>query len=380
MDNPLYFINPATPTFSTVTRIYLDEPAVLDISGLGFWNSGYNIVPSDYTHTKCLNLYGKGRIVSTQNDITKYIINSGITYPTYNNAGFLNFEVTCQINSGGTNGGQGIIHNAGLSKVEFRDGSLISSGWLTTPTDVNLEAIKITGGWIRLFDAIISMQGTNGGASDRERAIVLNKSGNIDSQQGPQIYMVNTSLRGHAKRWFDRKGNCGVIIASNCSTIYFGGTDLVTSTGNSSVWGPTYVEGFVNLKNNTFDAVNLDTEKIDLTTGGYQSVLNIIGQNIVQSLRTFYSASDALAAGVNKGGLYLKRYPIKDFTTVRLAKLKVGDVLKIGIQGTGPTLQDFSSIGAPNNLQGTVFDYNGVALTFTSSVAELWYEQLCVMN
>jgi hypothetical protein len=387
MDNPNHFVNPTTPTFFSQAKIYIEEGAFLEIKGLGFWNSGYNIVPQDYTFGKTLYLYGKGQIVSIQNDITKYIINSGINPPapipptvTYNNAGFLTFEVTCQVNSGGTNGGQGIVQNGGLSKVEFRDGALIGSGWLTTPTDANLEAIKITGGWIRIFNSIISLQGTNVGALDRERGITLNKSGNIDSQQGPQIYMVNTSLRGHAKRWIDRKGNCGVIIASNCSTIYFGGGDLVTSTGNLNVWGPTYVEGFVSLKNNTFDSVNLDTAKIDLTTGGYQSVFNIIGQNIVQSLRTFYTASDALTAGVTKGSVYLKRYPIKDFTATRLAQLKIGDVLKIGIQGTGPTLQDFSSIGAPNNLQGTVFDYNGVALTFTSNVAELWYEQITVMT
>jgi hypothetical protein len=387
MDNPNHFVNPATPTFFSNAKIYVEEGSVLEIKGLGFWNSGYDIPVSNYTFGKVLYLYGKGQIVSSQNDITKYIINSGINPPapipptaTYSNAGFLTFEVTCQVYSGGTNGGQGIVQNGGLSKVEFRDGALIGSGWLTTPTNANLEAIKITGGWIRIFDSIISLQGTNQGLLDRERGITLDKSGNMDSQLGPQIYMVNTSLRGHAKNWIDRKGNCGIVIASNCSTIYFGGADLVTSSGNSNVWGATYAEGYVSLKNNTFDSINLDTKKIDLTSGGFQSVSNIIGQNIVQSLRTFYTASDALAAGVTKGSVYLKRYPIKDFTATRLAKLKIGDPLKIGIQGTGIDLQDFSTIGAPNNLEGTVFDYNGNSLSFTGDVAELWYEQITVMT
>jgi hypothetical protein len=387
MDNPNHFVNPATPTFFSNAKIYVEEDAQLEIKGLGFWNSGYDIPVSNYTFGKILYLYGKGRIVSIQDDITKYIINSGINPSspipptvTYNNAGFLTFEVTCQITSGGANGGQGIVQNGGLSKVEFRDGALISSGWLTTPTNAALEAIKITGGWIRIFDSIISLQGTNNGALDRERGFVLNKSGNIDSIQGPQVYMVNSSLRGHTKRWFDRKSNCGNVIISNCSSVYFGGGDLVTSTGNSNVWGIIPTEGYVSLKNNTFDSIDLDTEKIDLTVAGSQSVSNIIGQNIIQSLKTFYTVQDAINAGVTKGSLYLKRYAIKDFTATRLAKLKIGDPLKIGIQGTGGQLQDFSSIGAPNNLEGTVFDYNGVALTFTSSVAELWYEQITVMT
>jgi hypothetical protein len=387
MDNPNHFVNPATPTFFSQAKIYIEEDAQLEIKGLGFWNSGYDIPVSNYTFAKTLYLYGKGRIVSIQDDITKYIINSGINpslpippTDTYNNAGFLTFEITCQITSGGANGGQGIVQNGGLSKVEFREGAVISSGTLVTPTNAALEAIKITGGWIRIFDSIISLQGTNNGALDRERGITLNKSGNIDSQQGPQLYIVSSSLRGHAKRWFDRKGNCGIVIISNCSTIYFSGGDLVTSTGNLNVWGPTTAEGYVSLKNNTFDYITLDTEKIDLTVGGSQSVSNIIGQNIVQSLKTFYTVQDAINAGVTKGSLYLKRYAIKDFTATRLAQLKIGDVLKIGIQGVGPTLQDFSTIGAPNNLEGTVFDYNGVALTFTSNVAELWYEQITVMT
>jgi hypothetical protein len=390
MDNPDHFINPANPTFFSNARIYIEEGSVLEIKGLGFWNSGYNIPITNYTFGKILYLSGKGLIISVQNDINKYIINAGINPPapipptvTYNNAGFLTFEVTCQVYCGGDpnlGGGQGLVQNGGLSKMEFRDGASLGSGRLTAPTNVALEVIKITGGWIRLFNSIVDLQGTNVGASDRERGITLQKSGTSDIQGGPQIYMVGCSLRGHAKRWFDRKGNCGTIIMSNCSTIYFGGGDLITSTGNSTVWGSVFAEGYLDLKNNTFDAINLDTTKIDLTISGNQSVSNIVGKNIIQSLRIYYTVQDAINAGVTKGSVYLKRHVIKDFTTTRLAKLKVGDPLKIGVQGTGGQLQNFSTIGAPNNLEGTVFDYNGNPLSFTSSQAELWFEEVVIMT
>jgi hypothetical protein len=389
MDDPDYF-STDTSFFNTL-KIYLDDTATLIINGTGFWNSGHNIPTVNYSFGKILYLIGKGQIISVQDNINNYIINSGVTFPTYANSGFLTFEVTCQIACLGTTtvapyGGQGIVHNNGLSAVEFRDGCVLNSGRLTQPINISLEAIKITGGVIRMFNSKISFQGNNGALptpiADRTRGVVLNKSGNLDINNGPQFYLVDSTLVGNAETWFDRKGDAGNLLISNCSSIYFGGTNLIRSTGTPSTkWGTNrFTRGFVSLKNNTFDNVNIDTEKIDLTIEGSQAVSNTIGPNLIQSLRTFSSVSDAINAGIIKGGLYIKRYPIKDFTTTRLAQLKIGDPLKIGIQGVGPTLQDFSTIGAPNNLGGTVFDYNGVALTFTSSVAELWYEQITVMT
>jgi hypothetical protein len=392
MDNPNHFVNPATPTFFSNAKIYVEEDAQLEIKGLGFWNSGYDIPVANYTFGKILYLYGKGRIVSIQDDITKYIINSGINPPapipptvTYNNAGFLTFEVTCQVASGGANGGQGIVQNGGLSKVEFREGAVISSGSLVTPTNVNLEAIKITGGWIRIFDSIISLQGTNNGAIDRERGFVLNKSGNIDSIQGPQVYMVNSSLRGHAKRWFDRKGNCGIVIASNCSTIYFSGGDLVTSTGNSNNWaGGT--EGYVSLKNNTFDNVAIDTEKIDLTVNGSQSVFNIIGTDIIQSLKVFSSIQDAKTSPYNLpvGATFIKRTYINDQSI--LAQFKIGDNFRIASQSSPITnfIPMHSSAAPITNAVGDQISYNGNFATVPAfnfgSGAVLHYDEICVMT
>lgn len=395
MDNPNHFVNPVTPTFFSVARIYLEEDSQLEIKGLGFWNSGYNIPTSNYTFGKILNLYGKGVIISVQNDITKYIINSGINPPlpipptvTYNNAGFLTFEVTCQVNSGGTNGGQGIVQNGGLSKVEFREGAIINSGWLTTPTDVNLEAIKVTGGWIRIFNSIISLQGTNGGVLDRERGFSLNKSGTVDSIQGPQIYMVNSSLRGHVKSWFDRKGNCGNVFISNCSTIYFGGKDLFTSSGNTSVWGnaSALTEGYVSVKNSVFDNVNIDAEKINLTVAGSQSVINLIGSDVIQSLKIFSCKQDAAASPYNLpvGATFIKRSYISDNSL--LAQFKIGDNLKIASQSSPITnFMPMHSGATPiTNIVGDYINYNGSfgtvpVFNFSSGVV-LHYDEICTIS
>lgn len=408
MDNPAHFINPdwslpSPPNIFTTIKIYLDDEATLVVNGLGFWNSGYNIAAQNYSYGKVIYLIGKGQILSVQNNVNRYIINSGINPPspipptaTYNNAGFLNFEVTCQINclGNGAEGGQGIIQNGGLGKVEFRDGAIINSGRLTAKTYTNLEAIKITGGFVRIFDSIIFFQGTNNGVPnpgpnpDRTRGIILDKTGNLDAINGPQLYLVNSSLRGNAETWIDRKGNCGVVLMSNCSSIYFGGGDLIKSTGNSAVWGSVSAQGYVDLKNNTFDNIRLDTEKIDLTYNGYQSVSNIIGQNVIQSLRVFYNRNDAVNGGVIKGGLYIKRYLIKDYNATELLKLKIGTTLKIGAQDT--PLEDFTTIQIPgstsaiggvvSNVLNTYFEYNGVSFSFTTNDAALWYDEICIMT
>jgi hypothetical protein len=381
------FFSSNTANFNNI-KIYLGDEATLVIKGTGFWNSGHNLGGQNYSSGKIFYLLGKGIIFSDQNNIDNYIINSGITYPSYNNDGFLTFEVTCKIicSGNGLEGGQGIVQNGGKGKLEFRDGAILESGKLTAKTTVTLEAIKITGGFIRVFNSIISLQGSNNGGlngPDRTRGIVLNKAGDLDlTVTGPQFYAVDTSFRGHASTWFDRKGDSGILFIANCSTIYFGGANLISSTGTSTPWGFNKdFRGYVSLKNNTFDNISIDTNEVDLTAGQSQAVSNIIGTSIVQSLRTFYSSEAAITAGIPKGALYIKRHAIKDFTVTRLAKLKVGDVLKIGIQGTGADLQNFSALGAPNNLEGTIFDYNGTTtFTFTTDVAELWYDELYVMT
>ena len=401
MDNTTHFSS-ATTFFNNV-KIYLDDEATLVVNGPGFWNSGHDIPGQVFTFGKVLYLLGKGTILSVQNNVNSYIINAGISQPSYNNAGFLTFEITCQISclgEGNLGGGQGVIQNGGLSKVEFRDGAIINSGRITAKTSIDLEVVKITGGFIRVFDSIISLQGTNDGVPnpgpnpDRTRGIVLQKSGDLDTTNGPQLYLVNTSLRGHAETWFDRKGTAGSLFISNCSSIYFGGGNLIKSTGTSTVWGLNRnTRGQVSLKNNTFDNITLDTEKIDLTVEQTQSVSNTIGANLVQSLRTFYSRQDAINAGIIKGGLYIKRCVIKDFTAWNLQRIVKGTVLKIGAQGTGAPaspsnltgIENFIPIGAPDNLLNTVFEYWGnqtgvpPVFSFQGTEAQLWYDEICIM-
>jgi len=389
MDNPNYFVNPSTPTFFTSAKIYIAEGAVLEITGLGFWNSGYDIPTVNYTYGKILYLYGKGSIVSVQDNINRFIINAGITYPTHINAGFLTFEITCIINCFGTsNGGQGVVYNAGRSGIEFREGATVNSGQLTTTTNVNLVVFKITGGTVRIFDSIISIGGTNTLAQDRETVFSLEKSGNLDVGGGPQVYMVNSSLRGSSKSWFDRKGTAANVTVENCSTIYFRGINLITSSGNSSVWGSVATvstQGYVSLKNNTFGDINIDTSIVDLTIGGYSSVSNIIGSNIVQSLRVFGSKQEAVKSPwfLPGGALFVKRTYITD--TSLLTHFKPGDNLRIATQSTPPKNFIPMNIGPTiTNIVGDYISYNGIIGTVptfdASSGVMLHYDEICTVS
>ena len=343
----------------------------------------------NYTYGKILYLYGKGSIVSVQDNINRFIINAGITYPTHINAGFLTFEITCIINCFGTsNGGQGVVYNAGRSGIEFREGATVNSGQLTTPTNVNLVVFKITGGIVRIFDSIISIGSTNTLAQDRETVFSLEKSGNLDVGGGPQVYMVNSSLRGSSKSWFDRKGTAANVTVENCSTIYFRGINLITSSGNSSVWGSVATvstQGYVSLKNNTFGDINIDTSIVDLTIGGYSSVSNIIGSNIVQSLRVFGSKQEAVKSPwfLPGGALFIKRTYIND--TSLLTHFKPGDNLRIATQSTPPKNFIPMNIGPTiTNIVGDYISYNGIIGTVptfdASSGVMLHYDEICTVS
>ena len=391
MDDPANFLSWSSttpPNQSTYVKIYLDAESVLQIQGTGFWNSGYDIPGTVFTHDKSLRLSGKGKILSYENSTSKYIINSGITFP-YNNAGFATFAITCKIHCPGYGtapGGQGAIQNGGLGKVVISDGAEISVGRLIDPINVNIIPIKITGGFVKITDSNIGINGGNNGGDNGPgvtTAISLNKIGDLDTTGGPQFYAVNTTFGGYAETWFDRAGQAGNLILSNCSTIYFGGTNLIKSTGTTTIWGGSDEpdRGSASLKNNTFDFITVDTTEVDLTINGYQAVFNAVGQNLIQSLKIFDSVRTAkIINNVPLGGVFIKRVVLND--EGQFNQYRVGDEFQILTQSTPPfDFGPYSLQGGTITAVGSYFQRNNTnSLNWPNPGVQLAYDQVSVVS
>ena len=363
-----------SPTKDVVVTINLiGENTDLIVAGTGFFNSGNNISGNTYAYRKQVELFGTGRIFSVSSTVGNYIINAGTEEPTFNNAGHGTFNIKVDI----TCIKQGVILNSGKSRIEATDIQITSGSIIDTPSAV-LEAIKITGGRVLITGGTITLF-DGAGSLTRLRGIVFD-SPEFALGSEASLNMRNVTLAGKVITLFDRKNKAGNINITGCTSLYFESTHLFGSSGNIKVWGKEdrSTEGTVIFISNVIENTTVDFTKVDFTTDNQNSVSNIIGKDVILSLKIFGSKADAITAGVPLGGTFIQRSVITD--GANLSRFKVNDTFYIASQSSTPTNFDTISIGTTSNDVGTYISYLGSGTVTIASGASLYYDEICTVS
>lgn len=308
-------------------RITINASRVLQISGDGINNSGNSVGITNYTTGRIVYLLGKGLLYAPSNNTTKYILNADSNNLGNNNAGNLCIQVDCNVRADY----QGVYKVGGLGKIDFY--GEISSGTLLNTVAPSLKAFYQTGGQVRKFKG----SQTNISGTTRTSAIVFEPIGGFT----PSYISQNSSYIGTATNLFDKinSNNVDLQVTNSIS----GYALIINEVFKSpSLW-------YVRFSDNNLASGNIDNLTADLTLVNTVSVTNTIGNNIIESLRTFTSKNNAKIAPIPKYGAYLLQ------RDVSAGNLIVGTEYKVKVAGTGTplgTLGDYFI--ASNNGSGAV--------------------------
>lgn len=330
------------------------------LPGKGFRNSGNNLLTNTYGSGKTLYLNGTGVInsyyysstgLSTPNPLNIYLFTldstagfqgGGANITNGNNDGGICIQVNCKVQARF----QAIYYVNGNSKLEFT--RYISSGDLSntfasTGGDFyNLECFIQKGGLIRLFNIEF-------GVSNGRRNTVFTFQPDDQFRIGSSFIVRNSQFSGSGDNWFHKKSiGCANLDITGCTTLYFNGFNLFRTTDSYSTvtssaldiegrgenwngtkdkrwgsywWGnpanggsgataspalgkPVPYGGAVNLKNNTFEDININQNCVDLTQSNSRSVFNSIGGPIESLQRFEYYGLSYVVNNANSYGLY----------------------------------------------------------------------------
>jgi hypothetical protein len=306
-------------TNSTVT-IKVEEGVIFEIQGDGFNNSGNNAGGSTYAANKAIRLLGTGTIYSATNNISKYIINSGVTTPANNNDGNTTFNIYCNLRAEY----QGVYKVVGNSRIDIY-GELLSGG-IGTTINTNLKAFYQTGGQVRKFSGSKTSFFNLDSDPNRDSGIVFEP---LDGYI-PIYVSQNSSYTGSADNLFKKIGIPTVTLEVTNSISGYQLT-ITNVFESANLWNVRFTE-------NVLSTGTIDVTKADLTIGNLVSAVNTIGGNFIESLIMFTSKQNAKAYPLPINAAYLLK------RDVNAGSLIVGTEYKIKTAGTGTPL-------------GTVGDY-----------------------
>lgn len=295
MDNASCF-NPENGRF----LITIDANQLLELTNcLGFRNSGNtSTTPPMYDSGRIGSIYGDGTLFSSYsgpNILSRYLF----TGDGGNNDNNLHFQIKCLVRADQ----QGIYFTKNLMRIDFYNA--LQSGVLLGSGNINLKAFHMTGGQIRFYEkgGITCQNGVTG----RLYGVTFAPE---DDGIGYCIFQLNSAqVSGSAEGYFAKLNNEHVsFLAFNSPS----GNGFATTAPGS----PTVINGlFENLgvdrwniefRNNVFSYTGINQTKVDLTGGNGTSVINFIGNEIIENLVMFPSKSAAIAAGHVANSAFLK--------------------------------------------------------------------------
>lgn len=311
-----------------VVYITIDENKVLQIQGDGFKNNGNTDATNNLVTGKIVRTFGLGYIFSTNTDITKYILNADISETGNNNDGNLAFDIRCNIRALY----QGLYKIGGNARIDFY--GILQSGDLGVAVNTSLKAFHQIGGQVRMFNTSrVIISGVT-----RDNAFTFEPNALYNT-----IFSINgSSLSGSSTTLFNKLNNENVVftvVNVNAGTSFI----LTNVFDSTNLWSLSF-------RNNVFESGVIDFAKVDLTQGNNVSSTNIIGNNIIESLRVYASKSAATTAGLPLNSVFLIS------KTVTAGSFIIGKEYKIVSVGT----TDFTLIGASANTVGLWFVATGV--------------------
>jgi hypothetical protein len=298
---------------STVT-IKVEEGVIFQIQGDGFNNSGNDAGGTTYATAKSIQLLGTGTIYSATNNISKYIINSGVTTPANNNDGNTTFNIYCNLRAEY----QGVYKVVGNSRIDIY-GKLLSGGTGTT-INTNLKAFYQTGGQVRKFSGSETSFFNLYSDPNRDSGIVFEP---LDGYI-PIYVSQNSSYTGSADNLFKKIGTPTVTLEVTNSISGYQLT-ITNVFESANLWNVRFTE-------NVLSTGVIDTTKADLTTGNLVSAVNTIGGNFIESLIMFTSKQNAKTYPLPINAAYLLK------RDVNAGSLIIGTEYKIKTAGTGTPL------------------------------------------
>ena len=283
MDNSLHFNNEDSVIIDG------NSNAIMQIQGLGFNNSGSDIITNNFSQTKTFTILDNVRIECFSNTdvLTRYIINSDISETGNNNDGGLTFDIRGFIVSKY----QGVYNVKGKSKIHIY-GSL-QSGDLGSVVNTSLKAFNQEGGTVNFYSGSSISSGGQGGSA---RTNILTFTPNV-------LYTTNFSINnslieGTGVNLFNKLNSNDVsfnMVNSNSGT----NLNITNVFETPALW-------LINFKNNNLSSGNIDLTKVDLTQGNNVSSVNFIGNNVVEVLVRHDDRASAIVAGLPLNSAYLK--------------------------------------------------------------------------
>jgi len=274
MDDVANFGNDSQDSRVTITLDGESTQAV--VNGLGLLNSGNKIATNTYQKVKNITIDGTGMYYDTSTyTADKYMFTSDPIGQVNGTTGCNNDgNIAISISARAQSSNNGICKVGGKSRIEIS--KTVSSGLSGISGNTSLKAFYVTGGSIRMFNAVISSQFL------RDNVFYIEPLNGFT----PQFIARDTRFTGSGTVWFNKANNNQADFdMANCNTLFFTGTQLFNST---NLWPITF-------RNNLFESVAIDFTKVDFTKGNTISAINTIGNSVIETLQTSPSRTAAAA-------------------------------------------------------------------------------------
>jgi hypothetical protein len=299
-----YFIDMDNASFFNVSNgrfeITIEEGVIFEFTdSLGVRNSGNtSSTPPSFDTGRVGAFLGKGTLYfsySGASILTRYIFNGDGN----NNDDNLHFQVECKVRADQ----QGIYFTKNKMRIDFYN--LLQSGILAGSGNIALKAFHMTGGQVRFYEegAITLQNGTTG----RTYGITFEPT---DDGIGYCNFQLNSGrVAGNSQSCFVKLNDedVGFLAFNSPSGDGFATTLVGTNTVTEGLFENLGVTPWeVNFKNNVFSFTGIDQTKVDLTAGNATSVINFIGNSVLENLVIYDNRADAILAGIPLYSAYLK--------------------------------------------------------------------------
>ena len=339
MDNSSYF-NPTT----SGAKITVEDGGYLTFNNsLGFNNSGNTNNADTYLtgRTLTLNTLGSGEIRFPYNGadvLTRYILNG----EGNNNNGNLHFVVKAKLVADY----QGVYFSKNKNRIDFYKEA--RSGFFNGSCNINLKAFHSTGGQIRFYEEGSLSISSN--VSSRTYGITFEPTAN---GIGYNSFEINSSIINYNCNYLFVKLNNEDVVLKVRNTLGAGSTTfpLGSNTVVNGLFENLGVDKWqIEFKNNNFIFTGIDFDKVDLTQNNTSSVVNTIGNNIIENLAVFNSKAQAKLFNYPDNSVFLKRNVINAVDLVADVEYKI---VTSGSPSLG-TVGDFiTATGSETSVGGT---------------------------
>lgn len=161
-------------------------------------------------------------------------------------------------------------------------------------SNANVVPFEINGGLCEMFNTLIMFAGNN--TYDKGFSMQKERSFTTSLRMYRCTIQTDATVTELFKNENMDKGNPELVVKYNNDR--FGKIVDVFGVDDLSSWNT------IDFSYNNFESGNIDVPGVDLTSNNQRSVNNIIGGDVINTLRVFTGRTTASAGGVKKGGMF----------------------------------------------------------------------------